>query len=218
MFLHSGLIEYVVQGLTLEQMPYYHIYNRGAHKAPIFNDKSDYQRFVCLLYIANDSKPLVFKLNKSDIFSIDRQQNLVDIFSYCLMPNHFHLGLMVETDQQVEQFVRKLCTAYVMYFNKKYNHSGTIFQGKYKAKTIDTDQYLARIIEYIHLNPFGIEEPDMLREVRYEHYDRAVEYSKVYEFSSFKDYLGEKRPQNNILSKVGPWTIYSPASPQPHYI
>ena len=101
----------------------YHVYNRGAHKAPIFNDPMDYDRFLCLLYLANSSKSFEFRTIESDIFQISRPSTLVDICAYCLMPNHFHLALHEKEDRGIERFMKKLCIAYVMYYNLKYGHS-----------------------------------------------------------------------------------------------
>jgi putative transposase len=123
------------------------------------------------------------------------------------MPNHFHIVLKEKVDGGITRFIQKLCTGYSMYYNKKYNHSGTIFQGQFKAKHVDNDDYFRYLIQYIHLNPFGIEEPDMTRGAKSDHLDEAIAYSKTYEYSSFKDYLGESRPQASILattSKVYP--------------
>ena len=197
-----------VQGSTLYNMhiigEHYHVYNRGAHKAPIFSDPSDYDRFWALLYIANTSKRLVFRLIQGDVFSIEKPDTLVNIFAYCLMPNHFHLGILEKEENGARRFMNKLCTAYVMYYNKKYCHSGTLFQGAPKSRHIDSQEYLQYLIEYIHLNPFGIEEPDLFKEARRELRDEAIEFSKNYKYSSFRDYLGEVRPQNAILYKVLP--------------
>jgi putative transposase len=187
---------------------YYHVYNRGAHKAAIFNQKIDYERFLSLLYIANNSEPVRFyNLNINKIFSYERKTTLVDIVAYCLMPNHFHIALKERVEGGITRFLQKLCTGYSMYYNIKYDHSGTIFQGRCKSKHVDNDDYFRYLIQYIHLNPFGIEEPDMTRGAKSDHLDEATAYSKTYEYSSFKDYLGEKRPQSNILattSKVQP--------------
>ncbi len=178
----------------------YHVYNRGAHKAPIFNDSGDYDRLMALLYIANTSKRLVFsRIKEGDIFSIERPDTLVGIFTYCLMPNHLHIGMVEKEEDGIERFLKKLGIAYGMYYNKKYSHSGTLFQGACKCKHIDSQEYLQYLIEYIHLNPFGIEEPDLLKEARRELRDEAVAFSKNYRYSSFMDYLGVKRPENAIL-------------------
>ncbi len=186
---------------------HYHIYNRGAHKAPIFLDNVDYLRFLQLLYVMNSEKPVRFyNLNLSTIFLLDRGETLVNIISYCLMPNHFHIAIQEKSAKGVHSFLHKLCTGYAMYYNKKYDHSGTIFQGSCKSKHVGDDDYFRYLIQYIHLNPFGIQEPDMNKPTRSEHFDEAEAYSKKYEFSSFKDYLGEIRPQRTILafSKVEP--------------
>ncbi|MEN9524388.1 MAG: hypothetical protein RL536_457, partial [Candidatus Parcubacteria bacterium] len=125
---------------------YYHVYNRGAHKAPIFLDKLDYERFITLMYTANDMRRIDLRRTKpDDIFTYERKI-IVNIFSYCLMPNHFHIGIKEITNKGLEKFMRKLCTSYAMYFNRKYDHSGTIFQGEYKYKHIDTDDYLRYLV------------------------------------------------------------------------
>ena len=185
---------------------YYHIYNRGAHKAPIFSDPSDFDRFMALLYIANTSKRLVFRLLPENVFSIERPDTLVDIFVYCLMPNHFHIGMIEKEEQGVAKFMEKLCTAYSMYYNKKYDHSGTLLQGQYKFRHVGDQEYLQYLIEYIHLNPFCIDKPDLIKEARRELRDEAIKYCKNYKYSSFRDYLGEKRLENAILYKGSPCT------------
>lgn len=181
-------------------MEYYHIYNRGAHKAPIFLDGNDYARFLYLLYIKNNTDLVRMReFMLINIFSIERSRTLVDIVAYCLMPNHFHIAIREKTKNKTSSFIHRLCTSYTMYYNNKYNHSGTIFQGPYNKKHVGTDDYLRYLIQYIHLNPYGIKEPEMNRLAKSEYLDKAIEYSKTYEYSSFKDYLGENRPQRSIL-------------------
>ena len=177
---------------------HYHVYNRGANKDIIFIDHSDYHRFLNLLYIANTTERLKFcNLKLKEIYKYEKKDTLVEIKAYCLMPNHFHLLLKETTENGIERFIHKLCTAYSMYFNIKHRHSGTLFQGQYKHKHVDNDDYLRYLFQYIHLNPFGIEEPDLIKT---EFIEQAEMYSKQYEFSSYKDYLGETRDQIKILS------------------
>lgn len=182
----------------------YHIYNRGAHKALIFHDVLDYERFLILLYISNDTrKPRVDlrRIKPREMFNYPRN-TLTNIHAYCLMPNHFHIAVRETMTNGVSIFIHKLCTAYSMYYNKKYNHSGTIFQGQFKNKHIHNDDYLQYLIQYIHLNPYGIEEPTMNKDAKHEHLTEAISYSQTYIYSSFKDYLGLDRPQKNILKKL----------------
>ncbi|MFA6554517.1 MAG: transposase [Candidatus Paceibacterota bacterium] len=186
---------------------YYHIYNRGAHKAVIFNDASDYWRMLKLLYIANNTESFELKgFGEKDIFSIERKGTLVDIVAYCLMPNHFHIVLKLpeaSPPENITKFMHKFCTGYSGYYNKKYDHSGTIWQGSFKEKGVYEKDYLDKLINYVHLNPYGIKEPEMSKEAQKEHAMEAMAYSKNYEYSSFKDYLGEIRKQTPILFSGG---------------
>lgn len=178
---------------------HYHVYNRGAHKAPIFHDIYDYVRFQSLLYTANNTEPLRNRWDQRKIWVHQNKEKLVEIFAYCLMPNHYHIGMIEKYPSGVERFMRRVCTSYVMYYNRKYMHSGSIFQGNPKSKLIDKDNYLRYLIDYIHLNPYGIEEPALSAKSKSEYRQKAIEYSQDYEFSSYKDYLGIIRPENLIL-------------------
>ena len=187
------------------QDTYYHIYNRGAHKANIFNDLSDYWRMLKLLYIANSINPFEMSgLKKSDFFSIDRTEMLTDIIAYCLMPNHLHIAIRLRDVSHPEvyltRFMRKLCTGYSNYYNIKYDHSGTIWQGPYKKKIVTDEIYKEILINYIHLNPYSLKEPNLNKFTKLDNLTEAITYSKEYEFSSYKDYLGQPRQQSNILT------------------
>src|SRR6056297_96108 len=124
---------------------FYHIYNRGNSKQVIFKESSDYTRFQQLLFACNDPAPISIRDSqdlKGGVFSIPRTDELVAVGAYCLMPNHFHLLLSPLIDEGVSQFMRKLGTGYAMYFNKKYDRTGGLFEGKFKAKLADNDEYL----------------------------------------------------------------------------
>ena len=117
---------------------HYHIYSRGVEKRKIFLNEKDYYRFTALLYIMNQNLPFrmdnFLQKNKlENIFEEEKEKPLVSILSYCLMPNHFHLILYEHTENGISKFMGKLLTAYSMYFNKKYAHSGVLFQGRFKS-------------------------------------------------------------------------------------
>jgi len=173
------------------------------------------------LYIANCSTPFRLCRLKDDVFEIERKDTLVDIIAYCLMPNHIHIAVRtmsdMVTDPNITKFMRKLCSSYSGYYNMKYDHSGTIWQGNYKTKVFD-EKNVPILISYIHLNPYAIKEPEMTKDARKEHPLEALAYSKEYEFSSFKDYLGEKRAQTPILNleELMRWCIYQVAPGTTH--
>ncbi len=174
---------------------------------PIFLTNEDYWRMIKLLYIANNVEPFnINNIGKKNIFDTPRTDTLVDIVCYCLMPNHIHIALKSKTDLEndpgITKFMLKLCTGYTMYFNKKHRHSGTIWQGPYKRKISDQEvEYMKTLINYIHLNPYGIKEPDMTKDARKDHPHEAWAYSLNYDFSSLMDYLREAKPreQKKIL-------------------
>lgn len=113
----------------------YHVYNRGVERRQIFMDHHDYQRF------------------KQQMRQCLDRELQITLLAFSLMPNHFHLLLSQSDDGAMSRFMKRLSTAYAMYFNKKYHRVGSLFQGKYKAARIVGAQHLMEISRYIHLNP-----------------------------------------------------------------
>lgn len=181
---------------------YYHIYNRGNSKQKIFRDKEDYLRFIALLYIANTSDKFnIYDLKKyanSDIYEKEKSDSLVSIGSYCLMPNHFHILITEKAEGGISNFMQKLSTAYVMYYNKKYERSGSLFEGKFKSKHIDKDNYFKYLFSYVHLNPIKLIQKDW-KEKGIKNKTEAIKYLNKYEYSSYLDFVEEERFQNKIL-------------------
>jgi len=113
---------------------YYHIYARGVNKRKIFLNQSDYKAF---LYRARS-----------------KNRGFVEINAYCLMPNHYHLLVQNKIERGIEKYMRSLNTSYALFFNRKYDRVGHLFQGRYQAALIKTDAQLAATINYIHQNPY----------------------------------------------------------------
>jgi len=75
------------------------------------------------------------------------------IHSFCLMPSHFHL-LMESMDRPaLSEFMRRLLTAYTVYFNRRHKRHGHLFQGRFKSIVVEKATYLLALSRYIHLNP-----------------------------------------------------------------
>jgi putative transposase len=193
-----------IRKINFVEGEYYHIYNRGNSKQEIFHDDEDYSRFVTLLYTCNSESNfrmfLVTRTNELDPFLWERQGQLVAIGAYVLMPNHFHILITEKTEGGISKFMQKLSTAYVMYYNKKYNRTGGLFEGKFKSQHLDTDKYLKYIFSYIHLNPIKLIQKDW-KEKGIKNKKEAFEYLNKYKFSSYLDYVGIERKQNAILDK-----------------
>jgi putative transposase len=167
---------------------YYHVYNRGVEKVKIFLDKEDYFHFLKLLYICNSEKSITLR----DIGEhFDRGKTIIDIGAYCLMPNHFHLLCYEKTENGISIFIKKLCTAYAMYFNKKYKRSGVLFQGRFKSVHANTDNYLKYLFAYIHLNPAKLKETKW-KEIKNYNSKELLNFIKKYPYSSLYEYLNNK--------------------------
>ena len=140
---------------------YCHIYNRGVEKRKIFMDEDDYNTFLHLLkyYLSPVNQGITHPSTNLESYKILRPRPLlnlsgeVDLLAFCLMPNHFHLLLKQTTKDGMTKLLRSLSTTYSMYFNRKYDRVGHLFQGPYRAVVIDNDPYILHLSRYIHLNP-----------------------------------------------------------------
>lgn len=153
---------------------YYHIYNRGVNKQPIFKDDQDYYVFTSLLkrYLGPQTEKKQNGFNHLNYFYD------IELLAYCLMSNHFHLFIYQTKSDAITKFMRSLMTAYSMYFNKKYKRVGPLFQQRYRAVRITKDSQLLHISRYIHLNP--------------------ADY-KNYKWSSYNSYVNNKYPEGEWL-------------------
>ncbi|MFA5936273.1 MAG: transposase [Candidatus Paceibacterota bacterium] len=182
---------------------YYHIYNRGNSKQKIFLTKEDYEHFIKMLYLVNSSRSIVNRDITKNSYEFDREDTLIDIGIYCLMPNHFHLLVKEKTENGISKFMQKLLTAYSMYFNKKYKRTGGLFEGKFKSEYVDNNQYLKYLFAYIHLNPVKIIEPKW-KEINIKNTKKIMNFLDNYQYSSYLDYnyiIGEYRLKSKILNK-----------------
>jgi len=187
---------------------HYHVYNRGVNKEGIFSNNQDYQRFLVLLYLANSRERIhisntLFSYQERSLIEIYRNekpdQGLVEVLSYSLMPNHYHLLLRQKAPGGISLFMRKVSTAYAMYFNLKYNRSGVLFQGRFRSKHISSSEYFRYILAYIHLNPLTLVEPLWKERNALENEPAARAYMEKYPYSSHLDYIGRERPEHKIL-------------------
>jgi putative transposase len=132
---------------------YFHAYNRGVNKAPIFLDDQDYLNFLYRAKVLLGHEPLPKRSRKGSIRLKVLPLHAVDVLCYCLMPNHFHFLARQNNVDGLKMFLHRLCTSYSSYFNKKYNQVGHVFQGIYKSKVVMEDNYLIQLTGYIHFNP-----------------------------------------------------------------
>lgn len=150
---------------------YYHIYNRGVEKRKIFLDEQDYRVFLSYLkeYLSFKDKKALFERLADSNTSYKEKDKLIKqlhlnnffdkitLLAYCLMPNHFHFLVKQKGANDIDGFMRSLCTRYTMYFNKKYKRVGSLYQGVYKAVIVSTDEQLLHLSRYIHKQALALQ-------------------------------------------------------------
>lgn len=131
---------------------YYHIYNRGVNRQDIFFDPEDRFYFLSLFkrHLSPDTET---DSHKRPFAQFDDE---VELIAFCLMSNHFHLLCYLKEPNGIIHLMRSVMTAYSMYFNKKYDRTGGLYEGVFLASRITNDGYLWHVSRYIHLNPLDI--------------------------------------------------------------
>jgi len=167
---------------------YYHLYNRGTEKRIIFLDEQDYRHFLFLMYVCNTEKSITLR-SVGEFF--DREETIVDIGAFCLMPNHFHVLVREKIKNGISTYMRKLLTGYSMYFNKKYKRTGKLYEGVFKSTHASKDTYLKYLYSYIHLNPAKLIDKNW-KENKNKNTKHLLEYVFSYPYSSLKEYTDEK--------------------------
>jgi len=87
-----------------------------------------------------------------DKSSLDQKTRLVNFISYCLNPNHYHFILEQLEKNGISLFMAKLGGGYASYFNERHGRVGALFQGRFKAKHISSNDYLLHVSAYVNLN------------------------------------------------------------------
>jgi len=146
--------------MKYEDEKYYHVFNRGANKEKIFFGFDNYG--FCL-----------------ELIDKYRKEYGVSIIAYCLMPNHFHLLIRQKTGGSISKFLQTSFNAYTQAVNVQQKRSGTLFQGRARARRIDDDSDALQLVRYFHLNPVEA---------------GLVDSPGAWEFSDYRIWCGQALP------------------------
>ena len=147
---------------------FYHVLSRGNERRTIFYDRGDYSRFLDTLGRM-----------------VERFQ--LEVHGYVLMPNHFHL-LVRTLEANLSRAVQWLGVSYSVWFNKKHDRCGHVFQGRFKSFVIENERYFAALILYVHGNPVRA---------------KLVEELGEYRWSSYRGYLKERWQEAWLKTDTG---------------
>lgn len=175
---------------------YVHVIKRGARGMPIVGDEFDKQRFLRILFHMNDEfleenwDRLSYASPFTRLDSWPKRKPLVKILAYTLMPNHMHLLLREIREGGLSEFMRKVGQSMTNHHNEKYDESGSIFQGSYRSRTIESDTYLRYVASYIMVkNTFELYPHGGLRGA-VKRFADAWRWAVEYPFSSLGEYAG----------------------------
>jgi|SRR3989344_1464254 len=180
---------------------YYHLFNRGVHKETIFHNSIDFARF--LLIVLSFQSPVVIpnvsRLSKSfvqhrvlnkDMLDLEKiaAKRYVELVAFCLMPNHFHLIVKEVHEGGISRYMQRALNSFTKYSNIKYDKSGHVFQGLFKAVHIENNEQLLYLSAYIHRNPRD--------------FSQWKDKEEKYIWSSYQDYIGENRWGSLLLPNI----------------
>lgn len=133
---------------------FYHVFNRGVDKRDIILDHDDLMRFIQSMSAFNKLKPIgsIYEQSFHKTKRLRAEDALVEFICYAVNPNHFHFLIKQFSDRGIEKFMQRLGTGFTKYFNGRYYRSGRLFQDKFKAKHVDSNEYLLHLSAYINLN------------------------------------------------------------------
>jgi putative transposase len=112
----------------------YHILNRGNGRQRVFHKDADYAAFLGML-------------------SQMVERYSIDLYAYCLMPNHFHLVVKAGRADDLSNGMRWFTTTHVRRYHMHYKTSGHLWQGRYKSFAVEDDDHLLTVVRYVEGNP-----------------------------------------------------------------
>ena len=142
---------------------FYHIYNKSVANEKLFRNHENYRFF----------------LEKWNTYL----SGYLDVYSYCLIPNHFHFLVKVnsfdnDTNQTLSSKFRQFFSSYALSYNSYFHRKGGLFERRFKRIHVDEEDYLTMLIHYIHHNPV---------------HHRVVNHYTKYKYSSYNSIISDKR-------------------------
>jgi putative transposase len=116
---------------------WYHVISRGNERKPIFRDDRDRRHFLELL---------------GKLVGLYR----IRLHVFVLMDNHYHLVLEL-TEANLSRAVQWLNVSYSVWFNRRRQRSGHLFQGRFKSVVVEPEVWALALSRYLHLNPVRVE-------------------------------------------------------------
>lgn len=139
----------------------YHVYNRSVGDIDIFSTRGNIKKILQLLFYYRFYQKLRFshfkalsqEVKKLYLNQFLSQIPLVEIYSYALMPNHYHFLIKQIQENGITRFLSNFQNSFAKFFNLKTNRKGALFLTSFKAVRIMSEEQFIHVSRYIHLNP-----------------------------------------------------------------
>lgn len=116
------------------QTTFFHVITQGIERSYIFKYDDDIKYYIKVM------NELI-------------EEYKLKIIAYCIMNNHAHILINVESTENLSKYMHRLNTKYAIFYNKKHNRVGYVFRDRYKSEGIYNEVQLYNCIEYIYNNP-----------------------------------------------------------------
>lgn len=161
----------------------YHIIFRGINRQDLFEENQDYKKLL-------------------EIIMIVKEDEKFELYAYCLMTNHVHLFIKEQNKGDIKKIVHKILTRYVVWYNHKYERSGSLIGNRYKSEPIEDDIYYLSLVKYIHQNPVKAGMVDAVEGYEWSSYNDYIQFSdKLTDIGFALDMLSESRSEAIALFK-----------------
>lgn len=186
LFFQDNVIYMPAKGLhrTSQEGSFSHVYNKGVEGRAIFNNIQDYETFLAYLkdYLTtpldSESSKKTFTVRGHSFRGTPHQPKnyfgKIELLAYRLSPDSFHLVLHQKNPGSVEGFIRSLCTRYSLYYNKRYQRRGSLFEGPYKSVQVADESLLMLLTYFLHR-------------------DSEEDSSNIRAYSSYPEYIGKRK-------------------------
>ena len=187
--------DFMVRQVPLRFGEIYHVFNKSIAGYKIFNNRSDYKRFILILSYYNSSHK---KIRLSDWLRsensvsvssllLPQEDQIVKFIAYHIMPTHYHIGIKVLEEKSIYHYLNNIGNSYTRYFNTKVGRKGPLWQSPYKAVRVTSDEQLLHLSRYIHLNATTA---------------GLVENPEDWEYSSYREYIENPKILREIMTEI----------------
>lgn len=172
----------------------FHVFNRSIANFGIFKDFKNSWRFLQALDFYNSTTKITnlgIYLSKNPDYSptilIPKNEGLIKFISYCIMPDHYHLLLKILKNEALSKYVNDVENSFSRFFNTQFKRKGPLWETRFKAKRIKSNELLLHVSRYIHLNPTTAD---------------LVKNPQDWFFSSFKKIITDEFLLKDVLTEI----------------